>query len=173
MDPFIAEIRIYGFNFAPVGWAFCNGQLLSISQNTALFSILGTFYGGNGTTNFALPDMQGNVPVDAGQGPGLSLYDLGQTGGSEAVTLLTTEMPSHTHSLGAQNVPLGSSANPLGNTFDRPASGNLFNVANPAPAAMSPFAVTVSGQTLPHNNMQPYLALNFCIALQGVFPPRH
>src|SRR3954447_5276203 len=100
-DPFVAEIRIFPFNFAPTGWAFCNGQLLPISQNTALFSLLGTTYGGDGKSNFALPDMQGNAPMQPGQGPGLSLHDLGETGGSETVSLLQSETPSHNHPLNA------------------------------------------------------------------------
>ena len=171
-NPFVAEIRIFPFNFAPTGWAFCNGQLMPISQNTALFSLLGTTYGGDGKSTFALPDMEGNAPMHAGQGPGLSLYDLGETGGTETVTLLTSEMPAHSHTMGAQNVPLGSAVDPTGNTFDRPASGNFFNVANPSIVQMAPETLAVSGGSLPHNNMQPYLTLNFCIALQGVFPPR-
>jgi microcystin-dependent protein len=170
-DPFVAEIRIYPFNFAPRGWAFCDGQLLPLSQNTALFSLLGTTYGGDGKSNFALPDMQGNAPMHPGQGPGLSLHDLGETGGAETVTLLESEIPSHTHSLMALNLP-GNRTNPIGNSISRPV-GNPF--LPPAGAPIVPMAdVTVSpaGGDQPHNNMQPYLTLNFCIALQGVFPPR-
>jgi len=172
MDPFVAEIRIFPFNFAPKGWAFCDGQLLPLSQNTALFSLLGTTYGGDGKSNFALPDMQGNAPMHPGQGPGLSLHDLGETGGSETVSLLESEIPSHAHSMGAQNVPLGCLAGAAGNTFTHPASGNLFNKVGPAVVNMNDNALAPAGGDQPHNNMQPYLTLNFCIALQGVFPPR-
>jgi microcystin-dependent protein len=172
MDPFVAEIRIFPFNFAPKGWAWCDGQLLPLSQNTALFSLLGTTYGGNGKSNFALPDLQGSVPMHPGQGPGLPLYDLGQTGGEETVTLLESEIPSHNHQMGSQAVPLGSLAVPTGNTFTKPASGNLFNVVNPAVVNMSDQTLAPAGGDQPHNNMQPYLTLYFNIALQGVFPPR-
>jgi microcystin-dependent protein len=170
-DPFVAEIRIFGFNFAPRGWAFCNGQLLPISQNTALFSLLGTTYGGNGTSNFALPNFQGNAPMHPGQGPGLSLHDLGETAGSETVTLLESEMPAHGHALNASQAD-GTSQSPVG---ERSASG-LGGVADyAAPSSLtqlSPQALQPAGGDQPHNNMQPYLALNFCIALQGVYPPR-
>jgi microcystin-dependent protein len=172
MDPFVAEIRIFPFNFAPTGWAFCDGQLLPLSQNTALFSLLGTTYGGDGKSTFALPNMQGNAPMHPGQGPGLSLHDLGETGGEQTVTLLETEIPSHSHSVGAQNIALGGVATPAGNTLNRPASGNLYNLASPSPVAMSPQAILAAGGNGPHNNLQPYLTLNFCIALQGVYPPR-
>ncbi|MGE4070422.1 MAG: phage tail protein [Lysobacterales bacterium] len=171
-DPFVAEVRIFPFNFAPRGWAFCDGQLLPLSQNTALFSLLGTTYGGNGKSNFALPDLQGRAPMQFGQGPGLSLHDLGEIGGSETVSLLESELPSHNHSVGAQNIPLGGAAVPTGATLNRPASGNLFAATNPAPTPMSDSAIAPAGGSQPHNNMMPYLTLNFCIALQGVFPPR-
>ncbi len=172
MDPFVAEIRIFPFNFAPKGWAFCDGQLMPISQNTALFSLLGTTYGGDGKSTFALPNMQGNAPMHPGQGPGLSLHDLGETGGSDTVSLLESEIPSHSHSMSAQNVPLGTVTTASGNTFSRPASGNLFNKANPVVVNMSDQTLAPAGGDQPHNNMQPYLTLNFCLALQGVFPPR-
>jgi len=172
MDPFVAEIRIFPFNFAPKGWAFCDGQLLPLSQNTALFSLLGTTYGGDGKSNFALPNMQGNAPMHPGQGPGLSLHDLGETGGSETVSLLESEIPSHSHSMGAQNVPLGTVQTPTGNVFSHPASGNLFNKANPVVVNMADQTLAPAGGDQPHNNMQPYLTLNFCIALQGVYPAR-
>lgn len=171
MDPFVAEIRIFPFNFAPKGWAWCDGQLLPLSQNTALFSLLGTTYGGNGKSNFALPNLQGSAPMHPGQGPGLSLHDLGETGGSDTVTLLESEIPAHSHSLGAQNIPLGGVATPSGNTLNRPASGFLFDTSNPT-AAMSNQAIAPAGGDQPHNNMQPYLTFYFNIALQGVFPPR-
>ena len=172
MDPFVAEIRIFPFNFAPRGWAFCDGQILPLSQNTALFSLLGTTYGGNGQSDFALPNMQGNAPMHPGQGPGLSLHDLGETGGSETVTLLESEIPGHNHSIGAQNVPLGGTASPAGNTFNRPASGNLYDNTNTRLVPLADQALAPAGGDQPHNNMQPYLTLNFCIALQGVYPPR-
>jgi microcystin-dependent protein len=173
-DPFVAEIRIFPFNFAPKGWAFCNGQLLPLSQNTALFSLLGTTYGGNGKSNFALPDLQGSAPMHPGQGQGLSLYDLGQVGGAETVTLLESEMPVHTHAMRA-NVDFP--ANVQAPAPDRSLSPSTGGVAYDAPAGsvpaqFSPLAVGVAGSSFPHNNMQPYLTLNFCIALQGVFPPR-
>jgi microcystin-dependent protein len=171
-DPFVAEIRIFPFNFAPKGWAFCDGQILPISQNTALFSLLGTTYGGDGKSTFALPDMQGNAPMHPGQGPGLTLHDLGETGGSETVTLLESEIPLHSHTMGAQTVPLGSVATPAGNTFTKPASGNLFNIVNPQVVSMAPQVLAPAGGDQPHNNMMPYLTLSFCIALQGIFPPR-
>jgi microcystin-dependent protein len=171
-NPFVAEIRIFPFNFAPKGWAFCNGQLLPISQNTALFSLLGTTYGGDGKSNFALPDLQGNAPMHPGQGPGLSLHDLGETGGSDSVTLLQSEMPAHSHGVLAQDVPLGTVSTPAGNTLSRPASGNLYASTSTSVVAMAPQAIAPVGGNQPHNNMMPYLTLNFCIALQGVFPPR-
>ena len=172
-DPFVAEIRIFPFNFAPKGWAFCDGQLLPISQNTALFSLLGTFYGGDGKSTFALPDLQGSAPMQPGQGQGLSQRFLGEQGGSEFVTLLESEMPAHTHQVGAQNNPLGGVAQPsAAATLNRPASGNLYNLANPTPTMMAFQEITIAGGSLPHNNMQNYLTLNFCIALQGVYPPR-
>jgi microcystin-dependent protein len=171
-DPFVAEIRIFPFNFAPRGWAWCDGQLLPLSQNTALFSLLGTTYGGNGKSNFALPDLQGRAPMFWGQGPGLSLHDIGETGGTETVSLLETEMPSHAHSFNAAND--GATTNTPGNNYvARPfgRGNNLFNTAV-APTQMSPAAVTPAGGDNPHNNMQPYLTFYFCIAMQGIFPPR-
>ena len=169
-DPFVAEIRIFPFNFAPKGWAFCDGQLLPLSQNTALFSLLGTTYGGDGKSNFALPDMQGNAPMHPGQGPGLSLHDLGETGGSETVTLLESEIPSHSHGLraSAQDATTRIVAGQL------TATGTGVQLYGPQPptVALNGSALTPAGGDQPHNNMQPYLTLNFCIALQGVFPPR-
>jgi microcystin-dependent protein len=173
-DPFVAEIRIFPFNFAPKGWAFCDGQLLPLSQNTALFSLLGTTYGGDGKSNFALPNMQGNAPMHPGQGPGLSLHDLGETGGSQTVSLLESEMPSHPHSLIAQ-VPPADTNLPTANVLARASVGGVNPYQPPAGAPlvmMSPNALTPAGGDQPHNNMQPYLTLSFCIALQGVFPPR-
>ncbi len=171
-DQFVAEIRIVGFQFPPTGWAFCDGQLLPLSQNTALFSLLGTYYGGNGKSNFALPDLQGCAPLQQGQGPGLSLYDLGQTGGAPSVTLLTSEIPSHTHQVRAvggnnQNSPINNTWSTLGATRTPPP---LYS--DTANTQMGPQATSIAGSSLPHNNMPPYLTLNFIIALQGIFPPR-
>ena len=172
-DPFVAEIRIFPFNFAPKGWAWCDGQLMPLSQNTALFSLLGTTYGGNGKSNFALPDLQGRAPMHPGQGPGLSLHDLGETGGSETVTLLESEIPTHVHALRASN-DAAVANQPAGNALSRPfgRGNNLFNATNSPLVMMSPSAAAPAGGDAPHNNMQPYLTFYFCIALQGVFPPR-
>lgn len=169
-DPFVAEIRIFGFNFAPTGWALCNGQLLPISQNTALFSLLGTTYGGNGQTTFGLPDLQGRAPMHPGQGPGLSLYDLGQEGGTESETLLISEIPSHSHSA-TPKTSLGNSATPGGQAWAGSTIAKQF-VSTAPDIQMNPAALSVVGGSLPHNNLPPYLVFNFCIALQGVFPPR-
>ncbi|MGH8566456.1 MAG: phage tail protein [Gammaproteobacteria bacterium] len=174
-DPFVAEIRIFPFNFAPRGWAWCDGQLLPLSQNTALFSLLGTTYGGNGKSNFALPDLQGRAPMHPGQGPGLSLHDLGETGGSETVTLLESEIPAHSHGLLAATAP-GNNRNPAGNVLARATGGNVYlaPAGGPAtpPVSMSDQSLAPAGGDQPHNNLQPYLTFFFCIALQGVFPPR-
>ena len=174
-NPFLAEIRIFGFNFPPTGWAFRNGQLLPISQQTALFSLLGTTYGGDGRSTFALPNMQGNAPMHPGQGPGLSLHDLGETGGTETVTLLVTEIPAHGHpvtasaSQGLLNTPSTSTG------LARSKAGDAYVLQTPQPPPLvQMYANTIGpvGGGLSHNNMMPYLALNFCIALRGVFPPR-
>ncbi len=173
-DPFVAEIRIFGFNFAPKGWAFCNGQLLPLSQNTALFALLGTTYGGDGKSTFALPDLQGNAPMHPGQGPGLSLYDLGQQGGSETVTLLESEMPAHNHVIMVSN-QTGDVQEPTPDgSLARPSGAFPFVPGSPQPplTLMAFQELSVQGGSLPHNNMAPYLTLNMCIALQGVFPPR-
>jgi microcystin-dependent protein len=172
--PYVAEIRAFPFNFAPKGWAMCNGQLLPISQNTALFSLLGTMYGGDGRSTFGLPNLQGSVPVHAGQPPGLSLYNPGQIGGTATVTLLTAEMPSHTHAVSADadndnasatspNVAVPVNAAPF-DTFSRSTSPTL--------GTMNPNMVGTAGSNQPHNNLMPYLVLNYCIALQGIFPSR-
>jgi microcystin-dependent protein len=171
-DPFVAEIRMFPFNFAPKGWAFCDGQLLPISQNTALFSLLGTTYGGDGKSNFALPDLQGNAPMHPGQGPGLSLHDLGEQGGSETVTLLQSEIPAHTHAHQVSAQP-GEDPSPANEALARSVGASLYqtNTAQNV-VQLAPQAATPAGSDLPHNNLMPYLTLNFCIALQGVFPPR-
>lgn len=170
-DPFVAEIRIFPFNFAPKGWAWCDGQLLPLSQNTALFSLLGTTYGGDGKQNFALPDLQGSVPMHPGDGPGLSLHDLGERGGSESVTLLESEIPSHSHGLGADTLDPGDTNVPNPNASLALSSGGTLYQSNPD-TQLAQDVMTVTGGGQPHNNMQPYLTLYFCIALQGVFPAR-
>jgi microcystin-dependent protein len=174
-DPFVAEIRIFPFNFAPKGWAFCDGQLLPISQNTALFSLLGTTYGGDGKSTFALPDLQGRAPMHPGQGQGLSLHDLGEESGSESVTLLNSEIPVHNHTVGRALDQPGNVMTPVGSIWAQGGTARaVVNVYNPGPptAAMKADVIQPTGGSLPHNNMQPYLTLNFCIALQGVFPAR-
>jgi microcystin-dependent protein len=170
MDPFVAEIRIFPFNFAPKGWAFCDGQILPLSQNTALFSLLGTTYGGDGKSNFALPNMQGNAPMHPGQGPGLSLHDLGETGGSDTVSLLESEIPSHSHAWTASAAD-AQTGSPVGQLFASGVGIGMYAT----PGGLTPLsdnALAPAGGDQPHNNMQPYLTLNFCIALQGVYPPR-
>ena len=167
-DPFVAEIRMFGFNFPPTGWAFCNGQLLPISQNTALFSLLGTFYGGDGKSTFALPNLQGGVPIHQGQGQGLSEYFIGQQGGSPNVTLLTSEIPVHTHSFNASEEQVNEN-NVTNNFFG---AGETRYAAPNNLTQMAPQALAPAGGSLPHNNMMNYLVVNFCIALQGIFPPR-
>ncbi len=169
-DPFVAEIRMFPFNFAPQGWAWCDGQLLPLSQNTALFSLLGTTYGGDGKSTFALPDLQGRSPMHPGQGPGLSLHDLGESGGTETVSLLESEIPSHSHAANF-SAQVGDYATPGPNRNLATANANIYgpptNLVPLAGAAQAPV-----GGDQPHNNMQPYLTVYFCIALQGVFPPR-
>jgi len=169
-EPFVAQIQIVPFNFAPRGWAECNGQLLPISQNTALFSLLGTTFGGDGRSNFALPNLQGASPLHAGQGPGLSQISLGQTGGESAVTLLQSEIPSHTHGANC-NAGMGDQYGPPGNFWATDAGGNN-EYAGTANSVMAGGAIAASGGSQPHNNLQPYLVLNFVIALQGIFPAR-
>lgn len=171
-DPFIAEIRIFPFNFAPKGWAWCDGQLLPISQNTALFSLLGTTYGGNGRTNFALPDLQGSAVMGPGQGPGLTDRFLGEQGGSETVTLLESEIPSHNHTIQAATFPASASLATTGLAIGRSSGGAAYAPAGGATALMSPQTLAPTGGDQPHNNMMPYLTMYFAIALQGVFPPR-
>lgn len=170
--PFLGMIAMFGFNFAPRGWAFCNGQILPIAQNTALFSLLGTTYGGNGQTTFALPDLRGRVPVGQFQGPGLSDYSLGQVAGSETVTLISTQIPAHTHTLNGIT-EAGTSATPTGNL---PANTGALDKEYGTPGtltAMGAQAIGNTGGSQPHSNIQPYLAINYCIALQGIFPSRN
>jgi microcystin-dependent protein len=182
-DQFVAEIRIFSFNFAPRGWAQCNGQLLPISQNTALFSLLGTTYGGNGTSNFALPNLMGSIPLHIGRnqpGPGLSVYDLGQVGGEPNVTLIETEMASHGHTpmVTTTNGTVSTSANnqpaqAFSGNFQQNSRGLFYSpVANPA-VQLPVQSIGAAGSSLPHNNMMPTLFLNYCIALQGIFPARN
>jgi microcystin-dependent protein len=169
-SPFVAEIRMFCSNFAPIGWALCNGQLLPISQNIALFSILGTTYGGDGKTTFALPNLQGMSPMGQGDGEGLAPALLGQTGGAAAVTLTTSEIPAHTHrALGAAQA--GSSPSPSGTTWAKDAHELYTSSAN-AETSMNPAALASQGGGQPHNNLPPYLVVNFIIALQGIFPSR-
>jgi microcystin-dependent protein len=179
-SPFVAEIRIFPYNFAPVGWALCNGQLMSISQNTALFSLLGTNYGGDGKTTFGLPNLAGSVAIGQGQGPGLSNYDLGQVGGEPNVTLLSQEMPSHNHGLNCTSTVATATASD-GAQLAKGQKGNfqsgitqvqVYSTNQPTTTLNPASAVSPAGSTMPHNNMMPYLTLNYCIALQGVFPPR-
>lgn len=172
-DPFVAEIRLFPFTFAPKGWAFCDGQLLPISQNTALFSLLGTTYGGDGRSTFALPDLQGRVPVNDGQGPGLSERFLGEAGGSDTVTLLASEVPTHAHAMTA-SAAAAVSRSPSGELFANESGGvNSYASLSGAPAALLAAAASgPAGGGAPHNNLAPYLVVNYCIALQGVFPQR-
>lgn len=176
LDPFVAEIAIFPFNFAPKGWASCDGQLLPISQNTALFSLLGTTYGGDGKSSFALPNMEGRAPMHPEQGQGLSLHDLGEIGGTEAVTLLPSEIPSHSHTLSNLSYATATEANtarPAKSYWAAVPQKNLYSTESFVGQDVK-FQVVddVIGHDMPHNNMQPYLTLSFCIALQGVFPQR-
>ncbi len=178
-NPFVAEIRIFPFNFAPRGWAFCDGQIMPISQNTALFSLLGTQYGGDGKSNFALPNLQGSVAMHTTQYSGNSpfgQFSIGESSGEDYVTLLTSEMPAHAHNVqadvnaGDTNTTSPSGALP-GNTGNIPL--NIYSSSGtPQTAMMNAAMVSVAGGSQPHNNMMPYLTLNYCIALQGVYPPR-
>ncbi|MGD0089795.1 MAG: tail fiber protein [Planctomycetota bacterium] len=171
-SPFVGEIKIFAGNFPPKGWAFCQGQILPIAQNTALFSLLGTSYGGNGTSNFALPDLQGRAAVHQGQGPGTSNYVIGEMVGAETVALTSAQIPAHAHSVNSLSTS-GDSRTPAGNVWagvSEPVT-NLYTNASPN-TAMNVNASGSAGGSLPHNNMQPYLASNFIIALQGIFPAR-
>lgn len=174
MEPFLGQLALFGFNFVPRGWAACNGQLMSIAQNSALFSLLGTTYGGDGVTTFGLPDLRGRLPMNFGQGPGLPDYQIGETGGSPSVALTVANLPSHNHGIVASNA-LGSSNTPAGNfaagtPVTTPPGGPY--APGGANAAMNPAVVTPTGGNQPVSTQSPYLALNWCIATQGVFPSR-
>lgn len=170
-EPFIGEIRCFGFNFAPKGWLQCNGQLLAIQQNTALFSILGVTYGGDGKTNFALPNLNGNVVMGAGQGAGLTPRDIGETGGVESVTLITAEMPAHTHPVNC-NSANGNQYGPAGHYWAQDAAGGS-DYSDTASVQMAAGATLPAGSNQAHTNLQPYLVSNYCIAILGIFPPRN
>ncbi|MFL6161777.1 MAG: phage tail protein [Jatrophihabitantaceae bacterium] len=174
-DPFLAEIRTFAGNFAPTGWALCNGQLMSISQNTALFSLLGTTYGGDGRVTFGLPNLQGSAPIQQGQGPGLTPRYLGEIGGSPTVTLITSEMPQHTHTAWAVD-DSGDNTSPTNNTWAQALKGRvgdpLYSAGVQPNLTMNQQTVLPTGGGQPHNNLQPYLCVTFIIALQGIFPQR-
>lgn len=172
-EPFVAEIKMFAGNFAPRGYAFCNGQIMQITQNTALYSLLGVTYGGNGQTTFALPNLQGRAPLHPGAGPGLTPRTLGQQGGSATVTLVSNQMPTHNHTAQGYN----------GSASVNVANGNVWATSagfgakpiysnDPPNVSMSPMALGTAGGSQPHNNMQPYLGINFIIALQGLYPSR-
>jgi microcystin-dependent protein len=171
-EPFVAEIRVFACNYAPLGWALCNGQLLSISQNTALFSLLGISYGGNGTTTFALPNLQGYAPMHQGQGTGLSPRTIGETSGSASVTLLTSDMPAHTHNMFADGDDAADNATPSPKMVLAQSQGVAAYTTTAPNVALAPTALPPAGGSEPHQNMQPYQTLNICIATQGIFPPR-
>ncbi|MGN6817499.1 MAG: phage tail protein [Sphingomonas sp.] len=177
-SPFLAEIRTFSFNFAPKGWAMCNGQILSIQQNAALFSLVGTTYGGNGVTTFAIPNLQGRVPIHQGQGPGLANVALGEISGQETQTLTSQQMPIHTHGFTATTSPATKKPVNLGVFADDVDSQAVdyfaaFNAPNSSYVNLSPLSMSTAGGNQPHNNMQPYLVLTICIALQGIFPSRN
>lgn len=167
-EPYLGQISIFGFNFPPRGWAFCNGQILPIAQNQALFSLLGTTYGGNGVTTFALPNLQSRVPIHFGQGAGLSSYNQGQSGGSEVVTLISAQMPAHNHLASVTNAGAAGSR-PAGNV---PSAGGSYAASSDG-GTFNPAFIQNAGGSQPHGNVQPYLALNFCIALEGIYPSRN
>jgi microcystin-dependent protein len=175
-EPYIGQIQAFGFDFAPRGWALCNGQLMSIAHNTALFSLIGTTYGGDGVTTFALPDLRGRAPTHWGQGPGLSDYEMGEMYGQQTHTLISTEMPAHNHILMANAGTADASDQPANNLLCQAhdaSTGSGINVYSPhANTTMSPMAISVSGGSQPHNIQGPRLTISFCIALEGIFPSR-
>ena len=170
-EPFLGEIRMFGGNFAPTGWALCNGQLLSIAQNTALFSILGTYFGGDGVTTFGLPNLQGRVAVHWGQGAGLSPYNLGQNGGSENVVLQVNQMPAHSHLVSSDTGDTGASSHPNGQLLASSGANAIYN--KNADSTMNPSMIQNAGGSQPHPNIQPYQCVTFIIALQGIYPSRN
>jgi microcystin-dependent protein len=178
-NQFLGEIRMFAGNFPPKGWALCDGQILSIAQNTALFSLLGTTYGGNGQTTFALPDLRGRAPIHQGQGPGLSDYVLGENGGTENVTLLITQLPAHNHLIGVSNAA-GTATDPtngivaqINTGTSRAPTTTAMGYTTPATGTMNPAAVSVAGGSQPHNNIQPLMCVTFIIALVGIYPSRN
>jgi microcystin-dependent protein len=177
-QPFVGEIRMAGFNFAPAGWALCDGQLVAIDQNPTLFNLIGTIYGGDGQSTFRLPDLQGRIPINQGQGPGLSFYSIGQLAGSETATLVAAQLPQHGHSLQA-NADAASSANPTGGYLARasipsvPSGGVPVYAPASAAAAMNPGAIARSGGSQPHDNMMPFQCITFIISLFGIFPTQN
>jgi microcystin-dependent protein len=169
-DPFLGEIRLFGGNFAPRGWSFCDGSLLAISQNDALFALLGTTYGGDGQSTFGLPDLRGRLPIHMGTQPGGPTYTLGESAGSESVTLTQAQMPAHSHALLASQSP-AEGADPRGNVLAGSDSSNFYGPANAdKAAAMNPGFVGQTGGSQPHDNLQPFLCVSFIIALEGIFP---
>jgi microcystin-dependent protein len=170
-NQFLGQLTLVGFNFAPVGWAIAAGQIMSLSQNTALFSLLGTMYGGDGRSNFGLPNLQGKVAVGFGQSPGLSFYSQGEVGGVPNVTLPAAQTPNHTHAPMSASRPANQTI-PTGNSFAESTAGNIYSTSTSPLAAMNPADISLYGGNQPHNNMMPYLGLNWVIALQGIFPAR-
>ncbi|MBV9761654.1 MAG: phage tail protein [Acidobacteriaceae bacterium] len=172
MNPYLGEIRIFSGNFAPKGWALCNGQLLSISSNTALFSIIGTFYGGNGTSTFALPNLQGRVAIHQGQGQGLSPYNVGQQGGFETITLNSQQLPRHNHNMNTFNGP-GGNIHPANAILASTNTDKPYSTNNSDGSTLNASAISYAGNNLPHSNIQPYLCVTFIIATSGIYPPRN
>jgi microcystin-dependent protein len=176
MDVFLGQILLVAFNYAPQGFALCNGQILSISQNTALFSLLGTYYGGNGSSTFALPNLQGSIPVNIGQGSGLTPYTIGQTGGFATVTLTSATSPSHSHAFMGTTAE-ASSPSPASALYAVTSAGRghgtpYYATSNSSPSTLNPSSLAVMGGSQPHSNMMPYLVMNWVIALEGIYPQR-